>query len=148
MRIDASNAKGLLRCAAAFLMAILPVVTLAQSPVKKQREFITLKVINGKTGRSVWNTIPYVFIGEKLNGCRISIATRKSGIERTCLGRHVAPPLQFTFDGTTIQQENSYSIAQIKKAGIVTANYCGTAQAQPHPGILLIYVIQETFKQL
>ena len=42
----------------------------------------------------------------------------------------------------------TYSIDEIRSKGIVSDNYCGTARRDPKPGVLMIYAIPLTNREL
>ena len=55
-----------------------------------------------------------------------------------------------TFDlaGKTLSRIPAYNIDEILRTGIVGPNLCGAKTEAPTPGVLTIYVIPETFKEL
>ncbi len=70
-------------------------------------------------------------------------------IDRDCrYEQSKAPPLSFSYTGSTWSALPVYSIDQIEKTGVVTDNYCGPSKRIPEPGILAIYVVPETLREL
>jgi hypothetical protein len=157
------------------LITLLSTNSTSAQASKKHRQFITVKLINGKTGRSIWNGIPYVFVGKSMTETidpyhsdarhrtdffgetRVEVTDANPAalkvwvdyITQDCRYPSAdAPPLAFTYDGKTMKDELTYSIDEIEKTGLVSANYCGAPRTKAKPGVLVIYVIQETFKEL
>jgi hypothetical protein len=54
----------------------------------------------------------------------------------------------FDYSGNTLRNTDAYDIDSILATGIVASNLCSARIQQPEPGVLTIYVIPETFKQL
>lgn len=54
----------------------------------------------------------------------------------------------FDFRGRTLRQMPFYDIDQILSTGIVTPNICGQKTQQPKPGVLTIYVLPESLKEM
>ncbi len=54
----------------------------------------------------------------------------------------------FDFGGNTLNGIGSFDLDTILSTGIVAPNMCSTKTQQPEPGVLVIYVIPATFKEL
>jgi hypothetical protein len=54
----------------------------------------------------------------------------------------------FDFAGGTLSRLPAYDIDEILHSGIVAPNLCGSKAERPTPGVLTIYVIPETSKQI
>jgi hypothetical protein len=138
-------------------------------PARHQQ--ITVKIRNGKTGRPIWLASPYVFLGKpdpqkfqesyrrtKLwNDAHVDvsgIAPREvrvwiDFIHRDC--RFAEGDNRFrTFDlgGSTLSGIGSFDLDTILSTGIVASNLCSAKTQRPEPGVLVIYVIPPTFKEL
>jgi hypothetical protein len=136
-----------------------------------QHEQIIVQIRNGKTGRPIWYASPYVFLGspdvKKFEqsyrrtkfwaDARVDVTRAEPRearvwvdfIERDC--RYAADFNDFrTFDfgGRTLRNMPFYDIDQILSTGIVTPNLCGQRTQQPKPGVLTIYVLPESLKEL
>jgi hypothetical protein len=140
-------------------------------PTDTSRSQITIEIRNGKTGGPVWIASPYVFLGTPdPNKFEESYRRTKfwsdahvdvSGVEprevrvwvdftdRDCRYAGDYKDFQmFYFGGETLKRMPFYDIDKILSTGIVTANLCGAKTKQPRPGVLTIYVIPATFKEL
>jgi hypothetical protein len=54
----------------------------------------------------------------------------------------------FDFDGNTLTGIGSFDLDVILSRGIVAPNLCSTKTQEPEPGVLTIFVIPATFKEL
>jgi hypothetical protein len=54
----------------------------------------------------------------------------------------------FDFAGKTLSRIPAYNIDAMLRIGAVAPNLCGAKTTAPSPGVLTIYVIPETFKEL
>jgi hypothetical protein len=132
---------------------------------------ITVKIRNGKTGGAIWLASPYVFLGKpdpqhfeeshrrtKLwSDARVDVsgvAPREirvwiDFIHRDCRFADGDNRFRtFDFGGNTLNGVGSFDIDTILSTGIVAPNLCGTQTQHPEPGVLVIYVIPATFKEL
>ena len=163
-----------LKVAIVFVLAtsllIVPIRAFAQGP----RKTITLKLLNGETGHPVrWRGSPYVFLGNQANdsenfedrGKRTNLsgelkidvtgaipAVVKVWVDflhRDCRfpESKASSTRTFTYSGSTLAALPTYSIEEILKKGVVSENYCGSRRAAK-PGILVIYVIPATYREL
>jgi hypothetical protein len=132
---------------------------------------ITVKIRDGKTGGAIWLASPYVFLGKsdpqhfegshrrtKLwNDARVDvsgIAPREirvwiDFIHRDCRFADGDNRFRtFDFGGNTLNGIGSFDLDTILSTGIVATNLCSTKTQHPEPGVLVIYVIPATFKEL
>jgi hypothetical protein len=131
----------------------------------------TLKIYDGRTGHQVrWMPVPYIFAG---NQSDFEAAKRKLDffgevnvdinnpdpaqvkvwidfLQRDCRfqSEDQGRAIVFTFDGKTMAMLPSYSLEEIKEVGVVSQNFCGKVNRKPEPGVLAIFVMPETFRQL
>jgi hypothetical protein len=144
----------------------------AQSPVKRS---ITIKLLNGKTGRPIWwRGSPYIFVGEAINEGASNLEARAKVtnflgevkidvtgahpplvkvwvdfISRDCrFSQSQAQPKSFTYSGSTLQALPTYSIEEITTKGVVSENYCSAAKRPAKPGVLMIYVVPASLREL
>lgn len=154
-----------------FFFTAQPLTVECAGKTQSGRERIEVRIRNGRTGRPIWYASPYVFLGtpdvksfrESYRRTRFWSDARVdvTGVEprqvrvwvdyidRDC--RYSATDLStrtFDFAGRTLSQLPSYDIDEVLRTGIVAPNLCGTKTEKPVPGVLTIYVIPETFKQL
>ena len=136
-----------------------------------RRQLVTIKIRNGKSGLPIWLASLYVFVGNaspsQLEEARrptkfwsdahVDIATADSRqlrvwvdfIHRDC--RFVDGENKFrTFDysGNTLNGIPTYDTDLILTKGIVAPNLCSDKTQAPEPGVLTIYVIPATSKEL
>jgi hypothetical protein len=70
-------------------------------------------------------------------------------IDRDCrYGDDFKKFLVFDYAGRTLRNTGAYDIDRILSTGIVTRNPCSSKTQRPEPGVLTIYVIPESFKEL
>lgn len=109
---------------------------------------ITIKVLNGKTGKAVWRESPNIWIDKEprinpytnLHGktiIKVSSAAAQLRIGpnwgHECRGKDDTPAF--------------YSIAEILRLGIVSQNVCGAATIAPIPGVLVFYELPSTWRE-
>jgi hypothetical protein len=137
----------------------------------KPHQQIIVKVRNGKTGMPIWVASPYVFLGttdpqkymdsyrrtELWTDAHVDVSAAHPRevrvwidyIDRDCrYGDDFKRFLVFDFAGNTLRNTEAYDIDTILSTGIVTRNLCSSKIQQPEPGVLTIYVIPETLKEL
>ncbi len=138
---------------------------------QQKPRFVTIKVRNGRTGLPVWIASPYVFLGNasgtypdseksyrrtafwndaKVDVTNVSppeLRVWKDFISRDCRFVQGDTP---GMGGSQLTNEplRAYSISQILSTGIVTENKCSSKTSKPEPGVLTIYVIPLTFREL
>jgi len=143
----------------------------ASAPPAKPHQRITVKIRNGKTGRAIWIASPYVFLGNidpqnfedsyrrtKFWGdARVDVSAAQPRkvrvwidfIDRDCrYGDDFKQFLVFDYAGRTLRNTEAYDTDRILSTGIVTRNFCSGKTQRPEPGVLTIYVIPESFKEL
>ena len=54
----------------------------------------------------------------------------------------------FDFAGNTLRISEAYDIDMILSVGIVAQNFCSARTQRPEPGVLTIYVLPATIKEL
>jgi hypothetical protein len=149
-------------------------VPAAQSPAKAEvaeHQQITVKIRNGKTGRPIWLASPYVFLSypdpnhfqesyrrTKLwSDARVDVtgvSPREVRVWVDFIQRDCRFPegdkrfRAFDFGGTTLNGIGVFDLDAILSTGIVAPNLCSAKTERPVPGVLTIYVIPETFKEL
>ena len=137
----------------------------SQPPAKSHpSQRIVVKIRNGNTGFPVWLASPYVFVGDtdpqkfidsyrrtKLWGdahVDVDGATPPEVkvwvdfIHRDC--RYASVDRNYQTDPA----RTTYDIAKILAEGIVAPNLCSAKTQRPEPGVLTIYVLPATFKEL
>jgi len=134
---------------------------------------ITVRIRNGKTGLPIWVASPYVFLGktdpqnfekshrrtELWNDAHVDVTgvnppevrIWEDFINRDCrFGDKDRGDKFRTFDfgGNTLNGTDVYDLNIILKTGIVAQNNCSAKTQKPEPGVLTIYVIPLTLKEL
>jgi hypothetical protein len=126
----------------------------AQTPsAPKQR--ITIKLLNGKTGGPVgWRGLASVRVGNLetvdkrtnlLGQARVEV-TNADPAQVEIVPAFVSRDCRYAEKSQT--RPLSYLIDEIRSKGIVSENYCGSAKRVPKPGVLMIYVIPMTNREL
>jgi hypothetical protein len=120
---------------------------------------IKVKILNGKTGLPVWwLASPFVYVGSStaqvakrgnlLGEATIDVSQADSPVVRVWVD-YIDRDCRVTPGANEPRvEEIQYSIPEIETKGIVSPNLCGTKRRKPAPGILSIYVIPATFKEL
>ena len=137
----------------------------------KPHQQIVVRIRNGKTGMPIWVASPYVFLGntdpqkdiesyrrtEWWGDAHVDVSAAQPRevrvwvdyIDRDCRYEDDFKRfLTFDFAGNTLRSTEAYDIDTILSTGIVTRNLCSSQTQQPEPGVLTIYVIPETLKEL
>jgi len=135
------------------------------------RQQIAVRVRNGRTGHPTRVASPYVFLGNAVaedfresyrrtnawSDARVDLAgvvprevkVWVDFIDRDCrYGGDYKAFRTFDIEGTNLRRMPSYDIDKILATGIVSENHCGIKTEKPTPGVLTIFVIPETFKEL
>ncbi len=143
----------------------------AASSGPKPLKTITVRIRNGKNGLPIWLASPYVFVGEidperfmdsyrrtRLWGdAHVDIAgadPRQVRVWIDFIDRDCRYPdrnqryLTFDFAGNTLRESAVYDLDTILSKGIVATNFCGKKTQRPEPGVLTIYVLPESFREL
>jgi len=133
----------------------------ARQHPKPPKQTITLKLVSGDTGHPVWWLgKAAVRIGGAIKpGDRgwIPITTNLAGEAKVDVTN--ADPAQLEAEASYItrdcryrdasqSQPVIYSIDEIRTRGLVSDNYCGGPRQAPKPGVLVIYVIPMTLREL
>jgi len=114
---------------------------------------ITIKVLNGKTGKPVWRESPNIWIDKEpsinpytnLHGkAKIKVSSRATQLWITPDFGHECR----WKDGDSTKTTVPYSIAEILRTGVVSQNFCGAATIAPIPGVLLFYELPSTWQEL
>lgn len=126
-----------------------------------KREQITVKARNGKTGLPIWLASPYVYVG-MVDTQHMAENRRKTTFWNDA---HVdvsgANPRQVTVVVDFVHRDCRYATSDgsmeaaadfdldvILSTGVVAPNLCGSKTQAPEPGVLTIYIIPATFKEL
>jgi len=146
--------------AIACLMTLLFVAAQLAAP-ETQTQGITVKLLNGKTGRPVWwRGSAAVRFGKTLTHRELSpIYKRTNLFGEADLDVTGADPPQVAvrpdfisrdcrFESGSQSESPLYSIDEIRSKGIVSANYCGAPRRDPKPGVIMIYVVPSTLREL
>jgi hypothetical protein len=135
------------------------------------RQQITIKIRSAKTGLPLWEASPYVFFGraepQQLEQSRqltklwsdthvdvTGVSPREvrvwiDFIHRDCRDDSDDIKMRiFDMDGKALERIDVYDLDKILSTGIVAHNYCNARSQKPEPGVLTIYVIPATFKEL
>jgi hypothetical protein len=133
----------------------------ARQHAKPPKQTITLKLVSGNTGHSVWWLgKAAVRIGSAIKpGDQgwLPITTNLVGEAKVDVTN--ADPAQLEaevnyitrdcrYSSTSQSQPVMYSIDEIRTRGIVSDNYCGGPKQAPKPGVLVVYVIPMTLREL
>jgi hypothetical protein len=144
---------------AAILLFAFNLGTAQTSTTTKQA--ITIKLLNGKTGHPVWwRGLASVRVGSAINRRDLDPVDKRTNLlgEAKVEVSDASPPqVEVGVDFISRDcryspqsQSNSlvYSIDEIRAKGIVSENYCGGPKRTPKPGVLMIYVIPSTLREL
>jgi hypothetical protein len=137
------------------LLLNLPLQTIAAQTLPKQSKILTLRLLNGKTGRPIWwRGSPDVYLGT--SSVPIRRKTNLLGEEKIDVRDADERKLKVWVD--FIEKDcrskdfrridETYSIDEVMTRGIVSMNYCGPSRERPAPGTLVIYVIPMTLREL
>ena len=114
---------------------------------------ITIKVLNGKTGKPVWRESPNIWVDKEpsinpytnLHGkAKIKVSNRATQLWMTPDFGHEC---RWKDDPST-KTRFPYSIAEILRTGVVSQNFCGAAAIAPIPGVLVFYELPSTWREL
>jgi len=151
------NAKGLI-VATIFLLA-LNVGAAQTTPSGRQR--ITIQLLNGKTGQPLrWRALASVRIGSMITRRDLDPIDKRANLSgKAQVDVTNANPAQIEVGVNFISRDCRYapqaqsapviySIDDVRVKGIVSDNYCGGPKRSPKPGVLMIYVIPSTSREL
>jgi hypothetical protein len=131
----------------------------AQTPAPAKRT-IRIKLLNGKTGRPVWwRGLVSVRIGSAINRSDLCAVDKRTNLvgEAEVDVTDANPPQVFVGAdfisrdcryGPQTESPPAYSIDEIRLKGIVSENNCGGPRRAAKPGVLMIYVIPSTLREL
>jgi hypothetical protein len=147
------------RIIAATLLGTLSLASAQPSSSTNQR--ITIKLLNGKTGSPVWwRGLAGVRFGKTLAHRELDPIYKRTNLfgEAEVDVTDASPPqIAVSADfisrdcryGPGSQSESPmYLIEEIRSKGIVSENYCGGPRRTPKPGLLMIYVIPSSVREL
>lgn len=109
---------------------------------------ITIKVLNGKSGKPVWRESPNVYIGDSIQN--VNPRTDRHGQAKLRIPANaetikISP--NWGHECRPVTTPPSYSVAEILQKGIVAQNSCGVATVSPMPGVLVFYERPSTWRE-
>jgi hypothetical protein len=107
---------------------------------------ITVKVLNGKTGKPVWRESPNIWIDKEPH---INPYT-KIKVSSSATQLWITPDFGHECrwkDGDSTKMTVSYSIVEILRTGVVSQNFCGAPPIAPAPGVLVFYELPSTWRE-
>jgi hypothetical protein len=123
-------------------------------------EQITVKIRNGRTGLPIWLASPYVYVG-RVDPQHMAESRRKTAfwsdahVDVTGANpRKVTVWVDFvdrdcrfaTSDGAMYAAD--FDLDLVLSKGVVTPNLCSSKTQTPEPGVITMWVIPTTFKEL
>ena len=120
----------------------------AHAPAQKPRT-ITMKIVNGKSGKPVKGELVNLFLGSGKDARRSYPRADSNGEITITIGDNEKGPLRYMpgdsrdcrYEKLSIQGGHlEMAIDEILSKGIVTENFCGKAHADPAPGIVVVFV--------
>ena len=139
-----------------FLILTLLLITAlgaSQQPTAPDNGYtITIRVLNGKTGKPVKDEKPNVSLGDA--GDPTNPATDSNGeIHLHITSRHRSLGflpnyyVDCRYKKDQPSPNGTFSIDEIVSKGIVTGNLCGKAHIEPVPSVLVVYVRKMSFRE-
>jgi hypothetical protein len=129
--------------------------------VSTMKQKITIKLLNGKTGRPLWwRGLASLRVGNMVNHRDVNPIDKRTNLfgEAEVDVTDASPPqieigVNFISRDCRYEPQSQshsliYSIDEILTKGIVSDNYCGGSRRAPKPGLLMIYVIPSTTREL
>lgn len=115
--------------------------------------FITIKVLNGKTGKPVWRESPNIWVDKEphINPYTSLRGKAKIRISGSATQLWITPDFGHECrwkDDSDAKTSTSYSIAEILRTGVVSQNVCGAATVPPTPGVLVFYEVPSTWREI
>ena len=101
---------------------------------------ITIKVLNGKSGKPVWRESPNIYIddsNENINPSTDHHGEAKLRIPASA--QKIKISANWGHECRSVPPFPSYAVSEIFQKGIVTDNSCGTLTVSPIPGVLVFY---------
>jgi len=112
-------------------------------------QFITVRTVNAHTDIPVWwRSSPTICVGSASYDACITQKGNLFGDVRVDVSHTDTPTIRVGEDFVSCSGGGTYSINEIIVHGIVAENDCGKAKRQPKPGVLVIYVVPMSFKEL
>ncbi len=123
------------------------------SPPVTPKTSITILVLNGVNGRSVWREEPNVWIDDEPRLTHKTNLFGKTKIEVPASAKELAISPNWGHecrggDNPQARTNIRYSIAEILSTGVVALNLCGKFTRKPQPGVLVFYERPSTWKEL
>ena len=114
---------------------------------------ITVKVLNGKTGKPVWRESPNIWIDKEphINPYTNLEGKAKIKVSSSATQLRITPDFGHECrwkESPSAKMTVSYSIAEILRTGVVSQNFCGAATIAPTPGVLVFYELPSTWREL
>ncbi len=133
-----------------FLILVLLLLTTlgaSQQPTPSNGYTITIRVLNGKTGKPVKDEKPNVSLGDPADPT--NPATDSNGEIHLHISSQHPKTLGFlpNYYVDCRYKREEFSIDEIIAKGIVTGNLCGKAHIEPTPGVLVVYVRKMSFRE-
>jgi len=136
-------------------------IAAAQAP-NREKQLITIKLVNGKTGCPIWwRGLAFVRIGNAITANKEFSDKRTNLVGEAKVDVTGANPPEVEIHAdfisrdcrdrvpiTTPPPRRLYEIEEIRKKGVVSDNFCGGPTRVPKPGVLVIYVIPMNLREL
>jgi hypothetical protein len=131
------------------LIGAMPQSDTAGAPSFQSQKFITVRTINAHTDVPVWwRSSPTICVGSATYDACIYKKGNLFGDVRVDVSHADIPTIRVGEDFVSCGGGGEYSIDEIISHGVVSENDCGKAKRQPKPGVLVIYVVPMSFKEL
>jgi hypothetical protein len=131
------------------LIVTAPQSGTATSAASPSQQFITVRTVNAHTDIPVWwRSSPIICVGSARYDACIAQKGNLFGDVRVDVSHADINTITVTEDFVSCSGGATYSIDEIISHGIVSENDCGKANRQPKPGVLVIYAIPMSFKEL
>ena len=126
-------------------------------PPKAVLKTITLRILNGRSGKPVRNEFPNIWVAAAT--FHLVPAPRTDSKGEVVVDITEAQPYEIRvspnyyvdcrFKGDQIiGADIKYSLGDVISTGVVADNLCGTSHVLPTPGVLVLYVRPRTLKEL
>jgi hypothetical protein len=134
------------------LLVLMALPLCAQAQAKS----LTIRLLNGKSGRPMKNERLLIFFGASPDDVRVhkvhlDLHTDANGEASLPLNEPTLVYLQVLVDFRTLCQEvpnsRSFSVEDTIERGMQTPNNCGQAAAAPTPGTFVVYARPATIKE-
>jgi len=125
------------------------------------KQSITVKIRNGKTGLPIWLASPYVYVGNldvqhqseahrktKLwEDARVDVISAQPRTVRVVVD-FVHRDCRYAVGDGSLSAVEDFNLEEVLSTGVVAPNLCSPKRLRPEPGVLTIYVIPATFREL